>query len=58
MKAAKRKVEMRQRPTVKMGTTLPATLPGGNPFKGGTKFASVETTVKRGAFGVFFKLKF
>lgn len=56
MKAAARK-EIRERPKMQMGRILPMTLPG-NPFKGGTKFASVEATMKKGGFGVFFKLKF
>ncbi len=56
MKAQKRK-EIRQRPTMQMGRVLPLTLPG-NPFKGGSKMASAEVSLKRGGIGVFFKVKF
>ena len=56
MKAQKRK-EIRQRPTMKMGTSLPMTLPG-NPFKGGTQFAQAGVTPMRKGIGVFLKLKF
>ena len=59
MKAPKRKEmgEIREKPTMKMGTSLPMMLPG-NPFKGGTKFAQAGVTTMKKGIGVFFKLKF
>lgn len=42
---------------MKMGTTLPMTLPG-NPFRGGSQFAQAGVTTMKKGIGVFLKLKF
>lgn len=57
MKAAKKRGEIRQRPTMRMGGTLPLTLPG-NPFKGEAKYASAGLTSMKKGIGVFLKVKF